>query len=178
MAELTSLARPYAEAVFELAVEADHIDQWSANLNLLAAIVKDPMMAEVISNPQVDKTTLTNIWLDICEGQLSEAGKNLLKMIIENKRLAIIPSLFTQYQHLKAQHQGYITVEIASPYPLHDAQIENIKDVLQQRLGKTIEIDQTIDKTLLGGWLIRTGDQIIDMSIKGRFQQLTTELSR
>ena len=83
MAELTSLARPYAEAVFELAVEADSIDQWSANLNFLAAVVKEPMMAEVISNPQVDKITLTNIWLDICEGQLSEAGKNLLKMIIE-----------------------------------------------------------------------------------------------
>jgi F-type H+-transporting ATPase subunit delta len=178
MAELTSLARPYAEAVFELAVEADNIDQWSANLNLLAAIAKEPVMADVISNPKVDKTTLTKIWLDICEGQLSETGKNLLKMIIENKRLAIIPSLLTQYQHLKAQHQGYITVEIASPYPLHDAQIENIKDVLQQRFGKTVEIDQTIDKTLLGGWLIRTGDQIIDMSIKGRFQQLATELSR
>ncbi len=178
MAELASLAHPYAEAVFELAVEADNIEQWSADLNLLAAIVKNPMMAEVISNPQVDKTILTNIWLDICEGQLSEAGKNLLKMIIANKRLAIIPSLLAQYLRLKAEHQGYITVEIASPYPLHDAQIENIKDVLQQRFGKTVEIDQVIDKTLLGGWLIRTGDQIIDMSIKGRFQQLTTELSR
>lgn len=178
MAELASLARPYAEAVFELAVEADTIDQWSANLNFLAAIAKEPVMAEVITNPQVDKTTLTNIWLDICEGQLSEAGNNLLKILIENRRLPTIPSLLAQYERLKAEHQGYITVEIASPYPLNDAQIENIKNVLQQRLGKTVEIDHTIDKTLIGGWLIRTGDQVIDMSIKGRIQQLTTELRR
>ncbi|MCK5717283.1 MAG: F0F1 ATP synthase subunit delta [Thiomargarita sp.] len=176
MAELATLARPYAKAVFDLAIEMDNFDEWADNLNFLAIIMKDPTMAAVISNPQVTKKTLTHILLEVCEGQVGEMGTNLLKILLEHDRLAAIPQLVLQYEALKAQHQGYITVDIATPYPLEPLQTQELETVLQKRLGKAVNISTTLDKSLLGGCLIRAGNEVIDVSIKGHLQQLAVEL--
>jgi len=174
MAELATLARPYATAVFKLAVETDNFDQWSNNLNFLATVIADSTMVKVIANPKVDKQTLTSIILDICE--FDDMGGNLVKMLVENNRLVVIPEIVFQYELLKAQHLKYINIEIASPYPLEPSQQQEIEMVLQKRLGKAVNVKSIIDKSLLGGWLIRAGDEVIDISILGRLQQLTTEL--
>ncbi len=176
MAELATLARPYAKAVFDLAVEMDNFEQWSDDLNFLATIMEDPTMEAVIANPQVTKKTLTHILLDVCEGQISEVGKNLLKILVDNNRLVAIPQLVLQYEELKAQHQGYIKVDVATPYPLEQVQTQELEIVLQKRLGKAVNISTTIDKSLLGGCLIRAGNEVIDVSIKGHLQQLAVEL--
>jgi len=179
MAELATLARPYAEAVFDLAVEANNFEEWSNNLNFLATAIEDPTMAAVIANPQVNKNTLSRILLDVCnEAQVSEAGKNLIKILVDNNRLLAISQMALQYEQLKAQHQGYIKLEIASPYPVNSEQQQKLETSLQKRLGKAVDISITVDKSLLGGCLIRAGDQVIDASIRGRIQQLTTELRR
>ncbi|NJO17770.1 MAG: F0F1 ATP synthase subunit delta [Thioploca sp.] len=176
MAELATIARPYAEAIFDLAKERNHFDDWSVVLNFLRMIVEDPLMVSVIANPQVDKNTLTQIWLAICEGELSETGNNLVKILVENHRLLAIPQIAIQYETLKAQYQGYLEVEIMTPYPVTMPQQQAIETVLQQRLGKTAHIHITTDESLLGGWLVRAGDQIMDVSIKGRLQKLAAEL--
>lgn len=178
MAELATLARPYAEAVFDLAVEANNFEVWSNNLNFLATVIKDPTMVAVIANPQVDKNTLARILLDVCKGQISDVGNNLLKILVDNNRLPVIPQLAIQYEQLKAQHQGYIKVEIASPYQVSIEQQQELETALQKRLGKAVDTSLTVDKSLLGGCLIRAGDQVIDASIKGRLQQLAAELRR
>ncbi len=176
MAELATLARPYAEAVFERAVEADKFEEWSNNLDFLTAVMKDPTIVAVISNPQVGKSTLIRILLDICEGQVGGEGQNLLKILVENNRLVVLPQLAIQYEQLKAQHQGYLKIEIASPYPVESAQTQALDTALQKRLGKAVDLSITVDKSLLGGCLIRAGDEVIDVSIKGRLQQLAAEL--
>ncbi len=178
MAELATLARPYATAVFELAVEADNYEQWSNNLNFLATVVADPTMLQVIANPKVDKGILSHIMLDVCKEQFDDVGKNLVKLLVENNRLPVIPEIVLQYELLKAQHQNYLNIEIASPYPVELSQQQEVESVLQKRLGKAVNVKTTIDKSLVGGWLIRAGDEVIDVSIKGRLQQLTTELRR
>jgi len=178
MAELATLARPYAVAVFDLAVEANNFDEWSDTLNFLATVVDYPTMVKVIANPQIDKKTLTNIILDICRDHISETGDNFVKILVDNNRLPAIPEIVLQYEQLKAQQQGYLIIEIVSPYPVEPSQLEEIKTVLQKRFGKAVDINITIDKSLLGGWLIRVGDEVIDISLLGRLQQLATELRR
>lgn len=178
MAELATLARPYAEAVFRLAVETGNFEEWSDNLNFLVAIVEEPTMAKIITNPQVDRSTLARILLDIGEMQLSKAGKNLVNILVDNNRLVAIQSLALQYEQLKAQHQGYLKVEIAAPYPVAPPQQQELEAVLQKRLGKAVDINITVDESLLGGCLIHAGDEVIDASIKGRLQQLASELRR
>jgi F-type H+-transporting ATPase subunit delta len=178
MAELATLARPYAEAVFDLAVEANNFEEWSDNLNFLATVIEDQTMSAVIANPQVNKNTLFRILLDVCKEQFSEAANNLLKILVDNNRLLAIPQLALQYEQLKAQHQGYLKVEIASPYPVNAEQQQELETALQKRLGKAVDITITVDKSLLGGCLIRAGDEVIDASIKGRIQQLAAELRR
>ena len=178
MAEIATLARPYAEAVFDLAVEANNFDKWSTSLNWLATIVEDPTMAKVIANPKVEKKTLTQILLDICDEQLNEQGQNLMKTLIDYHRLPAIPEIARQFEQLKAQQQGYLKVDIASAYPVDASQQQEIEMILKKRLGKGVEIKIDVDKSLLGGWLIRAGDEVIDVSVKGRFEQLATELRR
>jgi len=176
MAELSTIARPYAEAVFELAKETGDFSQWSDILNFLQAIIENPQMSEVVDNPQVDKTTLTDLWLALCDTQMSEAGKNLVKLLVDHRRLRAIPHIVRQYEAFKANYQGYIQVDIASPYEVTPLQQQELESILQRRLGKAIDFNITIDQSLIGGWLIRAGDQVIDASIKGRLQQLATNL--
>jgi F-type H+-transporting ATPase subunit delta len=176
MAEFATLARPYAEAVFQLALEKGNFEDWSKNLNFLSTVINDPKIAKVIANPEVGKQTLTRILLDIGNDYLNELGQNLVRMLVDNHRLPVTPQIALQYEQLKAQHQGYLQVEIASAYPVEPKQQQEIETILKKRLGKAINITTYIDKSLLGGWLIRTGDNVIDLSIKGHLQRLAFEL--
>jgi len=179
MAEFATLARPYAEAVFEIAKEEKDFDSWAENLDFLTHVIKDPLVAQVIKNPKVSKESLRNILLDICREKISsEIAMNLVKMLIDNNRLSIIPHLAEQYEQLKAEHLGYATVDLISTYQVKAHQRQTIESILKKRLGKAVDINTTIDRDLIGGWLIRIGDQVIDLSIKGRLQQLATELRR
>lgn len=176
MTEFATLARPYAQAAFELAVEAGNFDEWSNNLNFLATVVKDPTMADVIANPEVGKKTLIRLLHDIGDGHLDEPGKNLVKLLVDNHRLPVMPQIAFQYEKLKAQHQGHVQVEITSAFPVESQQQQEIESILKKRLGKAVDITTRLDKTLLGGWLIRAGDDVIDLSIKGHIQRLAFEL--
>jgi F-type H+-transporting ATPase subunit delta len=176
MAELATLARPYAEAVFKLARQSGEFARWSEMLAFLDQVMHDPRFAEIVANPRVPKETLQAILQDIGDETLDQAGKNLLRLLVENRRLPVIPTLFKQYQALKAEHEGVIRVELVSTYAVKPSQKDEVAAALQQRFGKNVEVEVTIDRKLLGGWLIRAGDQVIDLSVRGRLQQLATEL--
>jgi len=179
MAELATLARPYAEAVFAIAKEENSFDIWSDHLSFLTAVIKNPLMAQLVMNPRISKADLENIIVDICEEKIStDVGKNLVKMLIENNRLSVVQQLAEQYEQLKAEYLGYVTVDVISTYIVKAHQRQKIEAVLKKRLGKAVNINTTIDRDLIGGWLIRIGDQVIDLSVKGRLQQLATELRR
>lgn len=174
MAELATLARPYANAVFELAKESEDFDGWSANLNFLAALVQDPLMANVVANPRVDKVTLTSMLLDMGSSHISEMGRNLVKILVDNNKVRVIPHIATQFEQLKANYQGYVKVEIISSYAVKPPQQQEIEAILRRRLSKAVDIKITVDRNLTGGWLVKVGDQVIDLSIRGRLQQLAS----
>ncbi len=178
MAELATLARPYAKAVFELAVEKNELDNWSDNLKFLTAIIQDTAMVQVINNPEVAEKTLINLLFDICSERFDDLGKNLIKVLVENNRLLVIPNLSIQFEQMKAVHQGYSQVEIISPYPVEPSQLQEVEDILKKRLGEAVDISTTIDKSLLGGWLVRIDKEVIDLSVNGYLRQLAADLRR
>lgn len=180
MAELATLARPYAEAVFQLAVSTDKLAQWSDLLSFLNCAVQDPQLLALIHHPRVDKTTLATFLCELCDAQpaltVDEQAKHFIHLLSANRRLAVIPQLFKQFEANKALHENYLKVSLVSAYEVSPEQEATLQHMLQQRFGKRAEVEISIDNSLIGGWIVRTGNQVIDMSVRGRLQQLATEL--
>ncbi len=178
--ELATLARPYAEAVFELAVESNSLSQWADTLSFLNAVVTDSKFSALVRNPSVDKNALCEILLELCKEQaelnFNEEAENFVKLLINNDRLSVMPSLIKQFEKLKAEHEGYLKVEVISTYAVKTPQKKELTEALEKRFGKKVELEVNIDRSLMGGWLIRTGDQVIDLSVLGRFQHLASDL--
>ncbi|MDM8570001.1 ATP synthase F1 subunit delta, partial [Thiotrichales bacterium HSG1] len=122
--------------------------------------------------------TLIDILLDICSERFDEIGKNLIKVLAENNRLPVVRELSIQFEQMKAIHQGYAQVEIISPYPVAHSQLQEVENILKKRLGEAVDISTTIDKTLLGGWLVRVDKEVIDLSVNGYLRQLAADLRR
>lgn len=172
MQENITIARPYAGAVFELAQEKGDLQKWSTMLQVLALVVSDSHMQVVIDNPRIEDKQLTDIVIDICGEHLNEEGRNFVSILIDAGRLHIMPQIRRLYEEKKADSEGIAGVEVISAYPLEADQQEKIKQVMAQRLEKKIEITTQVDKTLIGGAVIRSGDSVIDASLRGRLRQL------
>jgi len=174
--DATTIARPYAEAVFARAEETGDLDRWSDVLNLLAGLVEDPIMVGAIGNPLFKREYLTDLILQIGGDQLNEEGQNLVKLLVQKDRLPVLPELVELYEQLKADHQRVLTAHVRSAYPLQPAQQKMIAAALKAKLGRDITITTENDPELIGGVHIRAGDLVIDGSIRGHLQQLANEL--
>lgn len=174
--EATTIARPYAEAVFARASESATHDQWSDTLALLAAIAADPSVGAISDNPNVGKEQVSELLLDICGEHLNDEGKNLTRLLVENDRLRILPEIVALYEARKADVEGIIEVEVTSAYPLDDAQKQTIANVLKEKLNREIEITVTEDPELIGGMRIQAGDLVIDGTVQGQLTKLANEL--
>ncbi len=176
MSELSTLARPYAEAVFKRSLESKNTSEWSDALSFLAVVMQDQEMVSIIANPKVSQEQLTSLLLDICQDQLQEEGVNLLKLLIENGRLLLAPQLSELFEAFKAEHEGYVDVEVISAYALTKEEQKKFATTLKKKLDKKVNITTSIDKTLIGGYLAKAGDKVIDGSIQGQLQQLAKKL--
>ncbi len=176
MSELLTLARPYAEAVFKTALENKSASDWSDMLNFLSVVTQDMEMAAIIANPKVSQEQLTTLLLDICQDQLKKEGVNFLKLLIKNDRLMLTPQISELYESYKAEHEGYVDVEIISAYALTKEEQNKFATTLKKKLNKKVRITTSIDKSLIGGFLAKAGDMVIDGSTKGQLQQLAKKL--
>ncbi len=174
--EAITIARPYAEAVFARAEASDKLDLWSEMLALLAQVVEEPAAAGIIADPMFDKEHLTQLMLDIGGGHLNEEGQNLVKLLVQNGRLPIVPEIVGVYEQLKAESQRVLNVHVRSAYALKPAEENKIAAALKAKLGRDITITSEEDADLIGGLHIRAGDMVIDGSVSGQLQQLANEL--
>ncbi len=172
MSELSTLARPYAEAVFKRALETKAASDWSEMLAFLSVVMQDKEVVAIIANPKVSQKQLTSLLLDISQGQLKDEGVNFLKLLIQNDRLILAPQISEIYESYKAEHEGYIDVELTSAYALTKEEQNKFATTLKKLLNKKIHITTSIDKSLIGGYLAKAGDKVIDGSVKGQLQQL------
>jgi F-type H+-transporting ATPase subunit delta len=176
MAEAVTIARPYAVAVFRLAKEKNALAKWSDMLALSGAVVADPQLQAVIDDPKFVSADIERLVLAICGDKLDESGINLIKLLVEYDRLAILPEIAGIYEELKAQDEGSLDAEITAATALSDAQVKTLVDQLQTKFGKKVEASVKVDPEIIGGIKIVVGDTVIDASVRGRLQEMAYTL--
>ena len=172
----STVARPYAEAVFARAEETGKFDPWSEMLQFLAEAVKNPGLVAYIIDPMFGREKLTELMLEIGGERLDEEGKNLVRLLVQNDRLPVLPEILEIFEQLKAESQRIVNVHVRAAFELQPNQINNIAEMLKAKLGREITITTEEDPDLIGGIHIRAGDTVIDGSVRGHLQQLANEL--
>ena len=177
MIELTPLARPYAKALFASTLESDITEETGNDLKLMAKISSSPEVKRLIENPTISKKELNKNMNDLFVGSISESSNILIKILSENKRLNLIPSISDIYQKLLEKHkqQQSITVFVAKK-PSDEAKV-NIENKLRLTHGKESKISFSIDPNMMGGLFIKIGDETLDLSIKGKVKKLVNQLN-
>lgn len=174
--DITTIARPYAEAVFAQAQESGQLDAWSDALAALSSIAGAPEMAEQIANPNVPRGRLCDAILEIVGGNLSDEAKNLTRLLSANNRLSTLPEIADLFERLKIENQGLREVHVRSAFDLDETQIKGLATALKKRLGADVELTVETDPSLIGGVEIRAGDLVIDGSVRAKLRKLSTEL--
>jgi len=176
MSELTTLARPYAEAVFKRALESGRLAAWSETLAFLAAVVTDEGIARLVADPNLNRSDLIRILLEIGKGRLDREGENLVRLLVQNSRIALVPLIRDLYERQRAEHQGVTDVAVCSAYPLDGKDRDRLVKVLEKNLGRKVRLSVTEDRGLIGGVVIRTGDRVIDASVRGQLERMAKRL--
>lgn len=172
MAELSTLARPYAKAAFEYAVKANDLAGWSKQLALAAAVAQADSMVKVLASPALTSAQQANMFVDVCGEELGDKVKNFVKVLAENKRLGLLPHISALFEEFKANREKSVDVEVSSVYELGDDIKQSLAGKLSTVLDREVNINTTIDKELIGGVVIRAADVVIDGSVRGRLAKL------
>jgi F-type H+-transporting ATPase subunit delta len=182
MADLSTVARPYAKALFDLAHGEKKLPQWSAALAAAAAVVADANAKRALANPAFadgERAALVgSIAGSVKGGELltTQAGANFLRIVAENGRLTVLPEIAAQFDALKAEAENKVNVTVTSATAVDDALARQIKTALEQKLKRTVELSLAVDPALIGGAIIQADDMVIDGSVRTRLQRLTEKL--
>ena len=175
MSDMTTIARPYAKAAFDLAVESGELAQWAEMLTFAAEVTRNETIQDILdSGYAADK--LTEIFLSVCGEQLNETGQNLIKVMAENGRLKALPAVCDEFLLLKSELEKTIDAAVVSAVELDDSQLEAISAKLEQRLSRKVKLNCSVDETLIAGVVIRAGDLVIDNSVRGKLDRLSDTL--
>ncbi|AFL74529.1 MULTISPECIES: F0F1 ATP synthase subunit delta [Thiocystis] len=174
--DITTIARPYAEAVFERAKETGQIDAWSQALELLATVTADAGLAAQIGNPSVPRERVLEIILDVCGEGLHAEAANFLRLLSRNARLTAMPEIARLFEVSRTADQGVSHVLIRSAFELGDDELESLSAALTKRFGGQVDLTVETDSALIGGIEIRAGDLVIDDSVRGKIKQLAHAL--
>ena len=172
-----STARPYAIAAFRQAQEEGALPQWSKMLQFLSAVVSNPAMADLIANPRVGRARLIELITDIGGGVFSKTANNLIKLLVYHGRLTSVPDIVELFEEQRREEEAKARVEVVAAFKLSPKYVNAITQAMAQRLDREVDLTVRIDKSIIGGVIIRAGDLVIDASLRGRLQQLAQELS-
>ncbi len=177
MAEISTIARPYAVAAYKLGSEQKTLAKWSEMLSFASAVVNDAQMKAYIENPKVVSSDLQDAFLKVCDSKLNDSGQNLIKVLIEYGRLSILPAITSAFETLKAQDEGMLEAQIVAAVKPSAAEVKDLVARLEVKFGKRIEATVSVDAEIIGGIKIIVGDTVIDASVKGQLQNLAYTLS-
>ena len=178
MAEVTTLARPYAEAIFKLADQSNTLGNWSTVLARLSSAAAQKNVRDAISDPKTTTRQLVDLFGSVVDvnGSGGETG-NFLTLLADNGRLALLPQVHELFEGMKHQREGILEAQIASAFPLEDAQLSALVGNLESKYKRKIQPHVTVDKELIGGVKIVIGDEVIDASVRGKLQHMATALT-
>ena len=183
MADNNTIARPYAQAVFELAQEADDLSGWSNSLDVARSLLADGQVVTFLADPAFSNEQrlefLTGLFAKAKATKVSgkdKQGTNFLKLLLENGRIGVLPEIAEHFEVLKAKVENVVDVVIRSASVISKKQQAAISKALRDRLGRDVKIETEIDENLIGGAVIKAGDVVIDGSLRSRLEGLSTAL--
>jgi len=178
MAEKVTIARPYARAAFEYASANKAFGRWSELLATASAVVADERVERLLTNPRVAPEQLVGLIADIAGTGIDEHGRNFLGMLAQNRRLGVLPEIAASYEVLRAEVENIADVQITSAVALTDAQRERLAAALKKRLQREVRLHCEVDAALIGGAVVRSGDLVIDGSLRARLERLAGDIAR
>lgn len=176
MAELTTLARPYAKAAFEYALAHQQLADWSDALVVLAAVSQDGTVRQLLKSPQLTASAKAQCVIDVCGDKLNEPVQNFVRTVAENGRLELFPVIAGMFEQLRAEQEKSVEVEVTSAFALNKEQQDELTKALSARLSREVRINASQDASLIGGVIIRAGDLVIDGSVRGKLAKLAEAL--
>lgn len=183
MADYTTVARPYAKAVFDVANSAGELEGWSEALAAAAAVMSDEDARAYLNRPEVTAADKVRFVASLCEGVgeagsvlASDKGHNLLSLLAEYDRLEALPEIAAQYEHLKNRAQNTVRVTLVSATQVDEEQAAKVRSALERKLGRHVELGLEVDASLLGGAVVRAEDMVIDGSVRSRLARLADRL--
>jgi F-type H+-transporting ATPase subunit delta len=175
MSELTTVARPYAKAAFDFAVEKQTVAQWQEMLVFAGAVAQDASIKQVLKGAY-SASKLAEIFIGVCGEQIDENGQNLIRVLAENKRLSALPDVATLFNQYKAEFDKEIEVDVTSAIKLTKVQQTSISAALEKRLSRKVNLICNVDKTIVAGLIIKASDTVIDGSIQTKLNRLADAL--
>lgn len=176
MAELTTIARPYAKAAFEYASDAQALPEWFGMLDFVAQAVSNNDVATIISNPALSAQQQGDALLKIVDGNVNDKMVNFIKLLARNQRLEALPAIKTRFEVLKADFDKAVDVNVISATSMTDEQLQRLTEKLTLKLGRKVNIETQVDSSLIGGLIIKAGDMVIDGSVRGKLDKLSETL--
>lgn len=177
MAENVTIARPYAEAIFALADAGGALGRWSQTLAVMAAVAANPELRTASGDPNLSADQVYGLFAGAC-GDLATEAQNLLRVLIENGRVATLPEIRDIYEELKNEREGVVEALITSAYPLDSGQLSALVAELEQRFKRKVKSQVDVDATLIGGVRMQVGDEVIDGSVRGKLAAMAVALTR
>ncbi|HUX23380.1 MAG TPA: F0F1 ATP synthase subunit delta [Burkholderiales bacterium] len=175
MAEIATLARPYAEAVFRLADGSGRLADWSGTLVRLAQVAAHPDMQACIGNPNLGADRLYELFASL-SGELDAEAQNLLRVLIANDRLVLLPEINVMFEALKNEREGVVDAQISTAFEIQGDQLASLVTDLEKRFRRKINPQVTVDKDLIGGVRVVVGDEVIDGSVRGKLSAMQAGL--
>jgi F-type H+-transporting ATPase subunit delta len=185
MADNNTIARPYAQAVFELANESGDLATWSEALDVASQFMADGQVAEYLGDPAFDNKQRLEFLTGLFDkagarvlGGKDQKGTNFLKLLLEYRRVAVLPEIAEHFEAMKAVVENVVEVTVTSATAISKKQQDTISKALRERLGRDVNIETQVDENLIGGAVIRAGDVVIDGSLRARLEGLATALTK
>jgi F-type H+-transporting ATPase subunit delta len=176
MAEIITIARPYAEAAFKFARDAQALPAWSDALARLAAVAATGAARELVGHPGVPAAKVATAIAETAGG-LDASQTNFVRLLADNERLGALAEIASLFEGLRNEHEGVLEAAITSAFPIDRAQVDSIVATLSQRYGRQIKASVSVDPDLIGGVSIRIGDEVIDASVRGKLAHMASALT-
>jgi len=176
MAEIATIARPYAEALFRVA-QGGNLQAWSDLVSEMAQVAAVPELTALAANPRVTDAQVAETFMSVLKSPLNDEAKNFINALIENGRLSALPEIGVQFQVLKNAQQGSADAEIVSAFAMTDAQVAELLASLQKKFGRKLNPTVTVDQSLIGGVRVVVGDEVLDTSVRAKLQQMQIALA-
>jgi F-type H+-transporting ATPase subunit delta len=177
MAELVTIARPYAQAVFSLAKDQGRLTQWSEMLRFIAEVWSNDRVQLALANPKFTKEDAERLLLDICAERLDGAACNLLMLLVRNNRLQVLPHIVELYEQLREEHENIVEARVESAFPMSDQQLTRLVATLEQRTGRKVQATVSVAPELIGGVTVKVGDDVWDASVRGQLSNMAAALT-